>query len=491
MGFPIHITAICMVRRQHVLLTFLAAMIFVQGCRREREPDGPPPTKLEAKIQHPMSYYRMPIYYPVDRFETWLNGKISGTFIDHGFPVNDGKDSLYLVATKTKPIQMVVRGGKLAYSLPLDMEGNYFKSVLGIKIGHRHPIKTSVVLHFASAVDIDREWNIVADTQLERIEWKEDPHLRIGPLRIPLRRYLQNMIDKKQGELLAKMDSAIYEHVDLQKAIAKVWFDIQKPMAIVKEEPKVWYKIRGREIYGDVSLLNDPDEILFDVMVAAHSEIGLDSLALAEFTPLPKIKGRKAPVDTLSLAVKASLPFETVNLLLRDQVHDVEYDAYGLQVNVRRAVMYGTDTGVAIRVDVTGSVDGSIYLVGKPEYNAATKQLVVTNLKYDISTQNQMINAANRAFYDSVLQFLSGYLVLYVGDEMTRLPSLISGAIEKGKSAERLDLIVDSMAVHKWNFLVTRSDIQFVLTVSAQAAIEIENLRIKKPVRIGEDGSGL
>ncbi len=480
-----------MVRRAHALLAVLAAVLIVQACRRTPEPDGPPPTKLEAEINHPVSYYRMPIYYPVDRFETWLNGKISGTFVDHGFPVEGGKDSLYLVATRTRPIRMRVRDGKLAYSLPLDLEGNYFKRVLGIKIGHRHPIKTSIVLHFSSAVDVDRAWNIVADTKLDRVEWEEDPHLRIGPVRIPLRKYLQNMIEKKQDVLLAKMDSAIYEHVDLRKAIAKVWGDIQKPMAIVKEEPKVWYKIRGREIYGAVSLLSGPDEILFDVLVAAHSEIGLDSLALAESSPLPNIKARTPPVDTLSLAVKAAIPFETVNQLLRDRVWNLEYNAYGLSLKVRRAIMYGTDTGVAIRVDVTGSLNGSIYLVGKPEYNEATKQLAVTNVNYDISTQNQVINAANSAFYESVLEFLSGYLVLYVGDEMNRLPGLISGAIEKGKSAERLDLVIDSMAVHHWDFLVTRSDIQFVLTVSAQAAIEIENLRIKRPVRIGEGGTGL
>src|SRR5690606_29302047 len=129
----------------------------------------------------------------------------------------------------------------------LELEGNYFKNVLGLKIGHRQPIKTSIVLNFSSAVDIDAQWNIVADTRLDKVDWIEDPVLRIAFVRIPLRRYLQNMIDKKQDVLLAKMDSAIYEHIDLQKAIAKVWGDIQKPMAIVKEEPRVWYKIRGRE----------------------------------------------------------------------------------------------------------------------------------------------------------------------------------------------------------------------------------------------------
>lgn len=428
----------------------------------------------------------MPIYYPIQQFEDWMNIKIDGKFIDHGFRINDGRDSVYLEVTKMSPIRMSIKRGRLHYSLPVSMKGNYYKYILGIRLGHSDPIETSLTLNISSAVDIDSNWKIISDTRLDGIDWVENPKLHLGPLRIPLTKYLENLIAKREVELLAKVDSAVYEHINLHKAIAKVWGDIQKPMAIVKEEPRIWFKIHGQHIYANLSLSDDQD-ITFDVLVAAYTEVGFDSTALAVSSRLPNIRQKMPELDTLSMAVKGTVPYDVVNELLDQQVKDLVITRYGMDLKIRKARMYGTDKGIAIRLDVSGFANGSIYIIGQPEYLSEERKLVVTNLRYDVQTESQVINAANSAIYDYALEMLSGYLVLFIGDEIRKLPSIIFEAIEKGKSAERLDLNIDTLEFQTWNFLVTRNNIQFVLNATAEASIEIEKLRVKNPINITEE----
>jgi len=471
--------------RLFIILCCVFAGFLSNSCKRV-DPEGPKSTMLEARIKHDMSYYRLPIYYPIQQFEDWMNIKIDGKFIDHGFRINDGKDSVYLEVTKMSPIRMSIKQGRLNYSLPVIMKGNYYKRILGIRFGHRQPIETSLVLNISSEVDIDSNWKIISETRLDGIDWIENPKLHLGPLRIPLTKYLEDLIEKKEVELLAKVDSAVYEHINLHNAIAKVWGDIQKPMAIVKEEPRIWFKIHTQHLYGDLSF-SDNQDITFDVLVAAYTEIGFDSTALAVSSRLPDMREKMPDLDTLSMAVKGTVPYDIVNHMLDKQVKDLVISRYGMELKIRKARMYGTDDGIAIRLDVSGYTNGSIYIIGQPEYLPIERQLIVTNLRYDVQTENEVINAANAAIYDYALEKLSGYLVLYIGDEIRRLPTIISEAIEKGKSAERLDLNIDTIGFKTWNFLVTRDNIQFVLNATAEASIEIEKLKVKKPINITGD----
>src|SRR5690606_12137609 len=227
---------------------------------------------------------------------------------------------------------------------------------------------------------------------------------------IPLTKYLENLIDKKEVELLAKVDSAVYEHINLRKAIAKVWGDIQKPMAIVKETPRIYFKIHTQHLYGDLTL-SDNQDIKFDVLVAAYTEIGFDSTALAVSSNLPNIRENMPDVDTLSMAVKSIVPFDIVNYMLDLHVKDMVVSRYGMELRIRKGRMYGTDEGVAIRLDVSGLTTGAVYIVGQPEYRVEEKKLVVTNLKYDVHTKNEVINVANEAIYEYALEQLASTLV--------------------------------------------------------------------------------
>ncbi len=468
-----------------VAIGCVIAGFYTSSCKRVN-PEAPKSILLEAQIKHDLSYYRMPIYYPIQQFEDWMNIKIDGKFIDHGFRINDGKDSIYLEVTKMSPIRMSLKQGRMIYSVPVMMKGNYFKYILGVRLGHKQPIESTLTLNISSAVDIDSNWKIMTDTRLDGIDWVENPELKLGPLRIPLTKYLENLIAKREVELLAKVDSAVYEHINLHKAIAKVWGDIQKPMAIVKEEPRIWFKIHGQHIYADLSLADNQD-ITFDVLVAAYTEVGFDSTALAASSRLPDIRQKMPDLDTLSMAVKGTVPYDIVNEMLVKQIKGLVISRYGMELKIRKARMYGTEDGIAIQLDVSGFTNGSIYIIGQPEYLAAERKLVITNLRYDVHTESQAINAANYAIYEYALEMLSEYLVLFIGDEIRRLPAIISEAIEKGKSAERLDLNIDTIDFQTWNFLVTRHDIQFVLNATAEASIEIERLKVKNPINITGD----
>lgn len=449
---------------------------------------GPPATTLDSTLATPVSYLSIPIHYDLARFEEFLNAKISGRFLTHGLRVRDNKDSVYFELTKRGSIDMKIRGQKLYIEFPVHAKGMYFGKFAGIKIDYKkNPLETDIRLLLEADVMLDKDWRVHPKIELSKIEWIKDPIVKVGPIKVNLQETIDKVLKDKESDLENLLEKQIHDHVSLEKTIQKIWLDLQKPMPIYKKEPKVWFKFGFREVAGTIRL-EEPDRIICDVLMVAQSAISLDSLRLPPTdSVLPRLKPFPQDVEEgFNASVHVSIPFDNANATLNKLLKGKKIEKKGYSLTIEEVTMYGTNTGIAVKVNTQGDIKGNLYIVGRPRYYDAEGKLRLDSFNYDINTQSLLLNAATEALREPLLDYLKPYLEVQVGQHLDLVPKLISGAIEKGKAGQTIELHIDSLTVTDHYGIATRSDIQIVLRTKGQAKLEIQNLKAGDKLKIGK-----
>ena len=467
-----------------LFLLLLASPLFWM-CKKT-DPLAPPATTLDSTLATPPSFVSIPIQYDLASFSEFLNAKITGRFLAHGMRVRDNKDSVYFELSKKGPIEMKIRGQRLYIEFPLHAKGTYFGNFIGIKIhNQKNPVETDIRLLLDAQVGLDEDWRIHPKIELSKVQWIKDPIVKIGPVKVNLQETIDKMLKDKEPEIEKMLEKQIHDHVSLEKAIQKIWLDLQKPMPIYKKDPKVWFKFGFDEISGTIRLV-EPDRIICDVLMKARTAISLDSVRLPlTDSLLPRLQPYpKDAEDGFNLSIHTSLPFEYANKTLNNLLKGKKVEKMGYTVEIADINLYGTDQGIAIKVHVKGDIKGNLYLTGRPRYYLEDGVIRLDSFNYDIHTESLLINKATEALREPLLDYIKPYLQLEAGNLLNKVPALISRAIEKGKAGETINLNIDTLKVWDRYGIATRSDIQFVLRTKGQATLELQKLKAGKALKI-------
>ena len=72
-----------------------------------------------------------------------------------------------------------------------------------------------------------------------------------------------------------------------------------------------------------------------------------------------------------------------------------EFGSGSKKITVQKVELWQKNGKMIIALDVLGSVNGTIYLSGLPQYNEQTKELFFDNMDYVLDTKNSLMRTAN------------------------------------------------------------------------------------------------
>ncbi len=437
---------------------------------------------LEQSLSLPSSTIVMPIEYSVDSLTKIINTKVTGTFLKKWIVLNTKNDSLYIELTKTGAIKTRWDKTTLHYTFPVKVSGKFIKRMAGIKFKNTQPVDMSLILHLQSVVKIGNDWDLQTTSTLKKIEWIKDPSLKIAMFQINLRKKTEEAITKNQDELIAKMDETLGSLLNTKKVIAKIWTDIQKPIRINKHGEEVWLKPYANDLRAKLIQRNGMLTLLAELEADVHTVVSGDSFP-ASNTRLPKFKAKRSDNDSLQIFLLATLPFKKINEILNAELRGKKIEASGYSSTLKRIWAYGTDNGIALRLELKGDASGKIYARGKPEYNPETHQFIITDFGYDLDTENALVNSANWLLRENTLSLIQDKLSVDALPYIEQLPGIIENAIDGSKTGEKIDLNIEALHVKPKEILITKDHIQILIVGYGKASINLQNEAFAKKKR--------
>lgn len=460
-------------------------LLLAAGCSRVKAP-APPRTTLDSTLVIPVSTLNVPVYYVIADVEEMVNEKIGNQPKEAHVAINPKGDSLHLTITKFEPVTIQYDGKRsLTFRVPVDITGFFRAKKLGIVVKNKTPVHAKIALTITTKVWLDKTWNLKTQTKLDKVEWIEEPKLNVAGVKVNLRPPMESALEKKQEEIIAKLDGSIGALVKLGPSIEKVWMDLQKPISINRKVVPVWLKTEGKNMSGRL-IQSSKDTIAAEVCLETTIESILDSAANAvPKSPLPPFHRTDSLHPGVHAFVKATLPFEIINKVIH-QVTDTMKFRYGShQVRVKSSEVYGTADGIAVGLSLAGDIRADVYLTGDVGFDSVMNQLVITNFVFDVASEQSLVSAADWFTHGTIIERIQPYLTLPMDNTFRVVPSLMTKGIEKGKLGRKIDVNWSKFNVRIFRHLVTRENIQVILEVNGKAEVKLEKGLLdkkKKPV---------
>ncbi|MGH7527178.1 MAG: DUF4403 family protein, partial [Gemmatimonadales bacterium] len=191
--------------------------------------------------------------------------------------------------------------------------------------------------------------------------------------------------------------------VDLPREARRIWEVLHRPIRITDS---LWLTVNPSAVrIGGLELRGDT--LLTTVGLSAHPRVLGGARPAPKIRPLPPPQDSTAHTPALHLLSEARLPYGVASSILTRELRGTRIQAAGRALAVDSLHLAGVGDGrMAVGLAVSGPVEGLLWAVGHPAYDAATSKLFMPDLRWDTGTRNALTGALAWLGGETVERFL-------------------------------------------------------------------------------------
>jgi len=191
------------------------------------------------------------------------------------------------------------------------------------------------------------------------------------------------------------------------------WWDVLREPIELDED--VWLEIRPEAIRRG-PIHGTGDAVTVDANLRARPRVSVGDRPEVWPTELPALE--EGPVGgALDILIEARGEYPAATRLLNEALVGQIVEAAGGRLEVRSLTVMGIGGGrLALETEVAGDLEGRLFLVGTPSYDAQDGQVYIPDLNFSVETSNLLVHGASRALHTQLVTFLRSRARWPVGD---------------------------------------------------------------------------
>ena len=352
------------------------------------EPDDASPIVYENST----SFISLPIKIKLKDIETQTNKLLNGLIYEDN-DIED--DDITMKVWKLGAIKISNEKGKIKTVLPLKITVNYRYGInkMGIKLYDTREINMNGVVTLLSNVGLTN-WKMNTDTMLQSLEWNESPTINIAGKSVAITYLINPAVRLFKSKIENNLDEAIKKSMDFKPNVLDALEKICTPFQM-SETYDSWLRIVPIELYSTEAKLQK-EIISLDMGLKCNMEtvvgqqpknkLDRDKIALKPVSKMP---------DKISANIAAVSTYQDASRIMTKNFQGQEFGSGSKKVKVQNVAIWQKNNKMIIALDLLGSLNGTIYLSGFPQYNDATKEIFFDQLDYVLDTKSRLIKTAN------------------------------------------------------------------------------------------------
>lgn len=377
------------------IILFLTA-ISVLGCAStakkiealKPEPGNAAPVAYESAT----SFINMPVTIALADIEGQLNKAFPGLMYEDN---NLDDDKIAMKVWKTAAIKMAEENGKLLSVVPIKINARvkYGTSAMGIDMYDTREFDLNAIVTFKSNVGLVN-WKLNTETQIESLEWQESPTITIAGKKVMITYLINPAVKLFKPKIEAKLDQALSKAVDFKPQVLDALEKLSTPM-LTSPQYEAWFTLNPQELYvTDAKLSKKVVTMNMGLKCSMQTTIGQQPKSSFSRNTIV-LKPVKEMPDKLNIVVAAVSTYESASKVLTKNFQGQEFASGSRKVTVQKVDLWQKDNKMIIALDMTGSINGTIYLTGFPNYNAVTKEIYFDQMDYVLNTKSVLMKTAN------------------------------------------------------------------------------------------------
>ena len=356
------------------------------------EPDDASPLIYDSNP----SFINLPISVKLNDIENQTNVLLSGLIYEDN---NIEDDDIEIKIWKQAPIKIqndaANRDKKLKTILPLKASIKYRIGTkkLGIELYDTREFNLNGIITLSSEVSLTN-WKLNTKTEFKSLDWNESPTMTVFGKNMPITYLVNPAISIFKSKIEKSIDEAIEKSMDFKPNVLSALEKICTPLQM-SDTYESWLRIVPVEVYSTNAKLKN-NLFLLDMGMKCNMETIVGKQPESKFNaskivlkPVAKIPNQiTANIAAISSYVEASK-------IMTKNFAGQEFGSGSKKVTVKNVEIWHKDGKMVIALDVLGSVNGTIYLNGFPQYNPQTKEIYFDKLDYVLDTKSKLMRTAN------------------------------------------------------------------------------------------------
>ena len=267
--------------------------------------------------------------------------------------------------------------------------------------------------------------------------------IRLGPFRISLRSIVQPIVNREIRRVGPKLDTLVSNTVNVRKEIEKIWPELSRAHK-ASSEPDVYVQFVPSEFaWGGISKPKENTARL-GIGLKASSKVSIsdkpDDLPVGS---IPRVITR-TPSGLFNINVPILIDMEYVGDIIEEAVDGRVYKALkGTTIEVTDVDLTVNGNNIVTKVWVKVHTEtvwwnpltwfdtrGYIYLKGVPTYNTATREVSITNVDFDVNTNQYLLNKAADLLHKPMIKALEKALKAPIGEQLDKATTAARNAIQ-------------------------------------------------------------
>lgn len=381
-----------------ILIVFLF-IIMLSSCSTSQKIAALKPESEDATpliYENTPSFINLPISIKLKDIENQTNAILNGLiYEDNNIEDDDIEMKVWKLAPITIENDRESLGEKIKTVLPLKALVKYRIGTkkLGVELYTTREFSLNGVVTLISDVGLTN-WKLNTKTELKSLDWNESPTMSLFGKNVPVTYLINPGIKLFKSKIEKKIDNAIAKSMDFKPNVLAALEKICTPFQM-SEAYESWLRIVPIEIYStNAKLKNNTFLLEMGMKCTMETLIGTKPESKFDVTKIVLKPVTKIP-NQITANIAAVSTYQEASKIMTKNFAGQEFGSGSKKVKVQNVVIWHKNGKIAIALDLLGTVNGTIYLSGFPQYNEQTKEIYFDKLDYALDTKNKLMRTAN------------------------------------------------------------------------------------------------
>lgn len=336
------------------------------------------------------SFIAMPVEISLKDIEKQLNNNLNGLIYED---ININDDNTTMKIWKTDAIQLKDNNGVIFSTIPLKIVASVKYGTDFMGLNDTKDIYLNGVITLKSKTHLTN-WKLTTSSTIEKLEWNESPSIVIAGKLVPITYIINPTLSIFKSKIAKEIDNAIDKSCDFKPHVLDALEKLSTPF-LANDAYKTWFKLQPIELYDTAAELKNSKitmqmglKCIMQTMVGQEPKNNFkrENIALKPVTNIP---------DKITVSIAAVSTYKSASQIITENFKGQTFASGSRKVTVQKVDIWQKDNKLIIALDLTGSLNGTIYLTGFPNYNNTTKEIFFDQLDYVLNTKNLLIKSAN------------------------------------------------------------------------------------------------
>ncbi len=364
------------------------------------------------------------IYLPIELNKQDIDSSINQLI--QGVVYEDTKmddDGLMLKAEKREPISVTIDSQTFNYRVPLVI---FVKKDIGLT---QVEADGAIALIFSSKYEIGEDWSLKTETEVVDFQWLEKPKIKLALFDIPIKFVANKILERSKDFISKSIDQQLAQTFNLRNHTENAWNLLQQPIHVSKDLD-LWVKIIP-EVLSIAPFQFDGSNISSKIYITAKTNAFFGDKPDAEHAVgLPPFLFEETENDHFKVQVGSAISLLEVQRLAKKYLIGKSYDLGSRSVVLDDLDISSQADKLIVNVQLKGSYNGSINMIGKPVYNKNTNKIEVEDLEYELKTKNIFMKSIGWLFQKGIENLFEKALQFPLNENLIKAKSLLEKQLQ-------------------------------------------------------------